>query len=624
MAEVIDPIWIAWASADPQTREATQARLWRVREHYANAGAPGPLIARGWSDGRVGLAALALRDRETSWPGTWADDRVIGAFGYVPLTHEEGAAPAAGEEAARRWTREILTAPDSLPARALAPFVAGAIDRGSGRLVIVNDMLGAGRLYEGAAGPLTAWSNRLGAVPLFLGQPPSPSLLGWRLFAAMAWFIGRPTAMEGVERVSAGTVIEVAEGHVRRRATGALDAALADLSAPRGELVERAVEGMQAAARGAAARDGLPLRVDLSGGRDSRLAAAAAIAAGVEARLVTSDLVPGEADVARQLVARLSDPPEHDVRWGGEERKRYERDALERARAVHLVHDGMRHAAKLRGKNELPQPMPRGTTVSGHGGEIAHGFYLASEGAMSRVAGGGPEAALARLREAARRSHRGAREDVYEAADEQIRASLARGVELGLDPPRLLDWFYLTERFTHRSGLAADSGRANLFASEPFIRAAFSLAPDERLGAALHREAIARLVPEWRDVPFFVKRKPKPRRLSLRALRGPGGPADKRSPIWEGRDGEVLDRLIAAGGAWSELYDPDRARDLRERVRRGDENAHYQDVFEGIVYREAFGPHLDLLARAANRDPRPEELAAIELGDAAGGAGARA
>ena len=616
MAEVIDPIWIAWA-AGAEPRERTKVRLWRVQAHYEEAGAASALDSRGLIADGVGLATIALRDRVTSWPGLCADASVAGAYGYVPLRHGGRASAGGGEEAALDLARAILEEPERQIAESMAPLVAGAIDRPQGRLVIVNDLLGAGRLYEGSSEGLTVWSNRLGAIPLFLGEAPRPSPSGWRLFAAAAWFIGEPTSIEGVVRVPPGTVIEATRGGVERRATAAAEDAIEGLGIPREELLEAAVEGMRAAARGAARRDSEPLRIDLSGGRDSRLAAAAALAAGADTRLVTSDLVPGEADVARELVSRLADPPDHDVRWGGEERKEYDRDAMERARAVHLVHDGMRHAAKLRGKNDLPQPLPHGTTITGHGGEIAHGFYLTSARAMSRVESGGPGAALERLDGAARRSHSAARDDSYETAHMQFEKALAAGAALGLDPPRMLDWFYLMERFAHRSGLAADSGRVNLFAGAPFIRAAFSLSPAERLDATLHREAIARLVPAWRDVPFFAKPKTTRgslrSRLSLRALRGPGAPVGKRTLIWEGDDGDLVGELVAAGGAWTELYDADRVRALWAAVRGGEENAHFQDVFEGIVYREAFTSHLELLATRAVREPSQDELSAVRL-----------
>ncbi len=108
------------------------------------------------------------------------------------------------------------------------------------------------------------------------------------------------------------------------------------------------------------------------------------------------------------------------------------------------------------------------------------------------------------------------------------------------------------------------------------------------------------LVPAWRDVPFFVKPKSRGRslraRMSLRALRGPGAPVGKRTLIWDGADGEVVAELVERGGDWEELYDPTRVRELWTAARAGEGNAHHQDVFEGIVYREAFTPHLALLA----------------------------
>ena len=616
MAEVIDPIWIAWAAGDEEPPELTKLRLWRVREHYAAAGAAAPLDVRAEAAGGAGLAAISLRGRQSAWPGICAEGDVAGAFGYVPLGNGSGEPVTAGPGPVA-FARRILSDPAAVIAESMAPLVAAALDRPTGRLIIVNDLLGSGRLYEGVTPQITVWSNRLGAVPLFLGAVPQPSVRGWCHFAAAAWFIDEPTALEGICRVPAGSVVEAVRGRLRRRSTGVLEATVAARAEPQPALVEAAVEGMKAAATDAAGRDREPLRIDLSGGRDSRLAAAAAIAAGADTHLVTSDLVPGEADVARELVARLPDPPPHDVRWGGDEHKEYERDAFERARAVHLVHDGMRHAAKLRGKNDLPQPMPHGTTITGHGGEIAHGFYLANERAIARVERGGPQAALARLDEAARRSHGAAREAAYDAVCRVFESSVAAGEALGLDSPRLLDWFYLTERFAHRSGLAADSGRVNLFAGAPFIRAAFSLTPAERLDAVLHREAIAMLVPAWRDVPFFVKPRAKGRslrsRLSLRALRGPGAPVGKRTLIWDGADGEVVAELVERGGEWEELYDPGRVRARWAAVRAGEGNAHDQDVFEGIVYREAFSPHLGLLARGAVREPAHGALAEIDL-----------
>ena len=73
--------------------------------------------------------------------------------------------------------------------------------------------------------------------------------------------------------------------------------------------------------------------------------------------------------------------------------------------------------------------------------------------------------------------------------------------------------------------------------------------------------------------------------------------------IWEGSDGDELEATIAADGAWSSIYDGDRVREIWASSRAGQADAHFQDVFEGIIYREAFEDHLALLAAEAAVGP---------------------
>ena len=99
--------------------------------------------------------------------------------------------------------------------------------------------------------------------------------------------------------------------------------------------------------------------VDLSGGRDSRVAAAAAVAAGIDARFHTSDKTPGEADVARELVRLAPRPLRHGVRHVEGEDSTPAAALMERALRLHLLHDGMRHPQKLRSNSMLPDRVPQ-------------------------------------------------------------------------------------------------------------------------------------------------------------------------------------------------------------------------------------------------------------------------
>ena len=116
--------------------------------------------------------------------------------------------------------------------------------------------------------------------------------------------------------------------------------------------------------------------------------------------------------------------------------------------------------------------------------------------------------------------------------------------------PSLLDYFYLAERLPHRSGLGARSGRLSACVVPAFVRAAFDLRPGDRLGAKLHAAVVADLVPEWKEIPFFVS--------------GSGAmPATRRARIWEKEEhaAEITQMIERGAGV---------AGDARSRPNQGD------------------------------------------------------
>ena len=176
------------------------------------------------------------------------------------------------------------------------------------------------------------------------------------------------------------------------------------------------------------------------------------------ARFLTSDATPGEADVARALIEAAPGDLDHEVSRTEAGSATPSTELLERARNLHLLHDGVRHPQKLRGKMTLPRPRPRNATFSGHGGEIAHGFFYKNERQLKKVSRR-KKRIPDRVMRFFEKDHGAARPEAYEVALAVVEENFDAGREAGLDGPVLLDWFYLTERFAHRSGLATDSER---------------------------------------------------------------------------------------------------------------------------------------------------------------------
>jgi hypothetical protein len=582
MGENIDPTWVCFRS-DAEPRNGWFAdRLERVRSHYARL-VDYPLEIQSAARGALGVAVVGDANPACRWPHFATDERHAIATAYVPTGWERVCGPSAVEEAPLALARSLGGAPEDASRMLNAPAAIGVLDL-KGRLLIANDALGAARAYEAEAGGVRAWSNRPGALVIFLGMDARADARAWQVLAAASWFLGDTAPIEGMRRLPGGSVIEAGSRGIEERRTHTLDQWVApggDLS----ELTNNATEDALAQARGAAVLWPGEASVDLSGGRDSRVAAAAVIAAGTPARFRTSDATPGEADIARALIGAAPGDPAHNVSRTQAGSATPRTALLERAANLHLLHDGVRHPQKLRGKMTLPRPRPQSATFAGHGGEIAHGFFYKNEKQLKKLSRR-EKRIPARIMRFFAKDHEGARPEAYAEAEAAVSASLDAGRAAGLEGPVLLDWFYLTDRFAHRSGLATDSERISVFATPGFIRASFALEPEDRLTDRLHLDLISRLLPEWANQPFFEA----PARRT---------PAIRRDRLWEiDRDVTVFEDILAGGGAWTEIYRANEAKAAWRELRAGEGSPKWEAVFEGIVYRHTFDDHLRRLVAA--------------------------
>src|SRR5439155_1223398 len=98
---------------------------------------------------------------------------------------------------------------------------------------------------------------------------------------------------------------------------------------------------------------------------------------------------------------------------------------------AHLDRHQTGGAGELVGPQEIRRPMPlplpvepTRPTISGHGGEIAHGFYYPSQKKLSEVREGGEAGLVDRLEEAARQEHAAAHRDAYRAYREEAERAL--------------------------------------------------------------------------------------------------------------------------------------------------------------------------------------------------------
>ena len=281
---------------------------------------------------------------------------------------------------------------------------------------------------------------------------------------------------------------------------------------PGGSLVSgaRAVAEALVAAVAPLRAAGRPVELSLTGGKDSRLIAAALVAAGVPVAARTHGFadhpdVVTAAEIARRLGI------EHIVRTPAAPGQQV--DVLARIRGSVLVADGMLSAFENVGR---PDPaLSQAVTAGGHGGELLRGGYAETAGHLTGPAG--PRGALDPVRRAARSA------ELLRRLTTKHLGLLRRGpaasyvASLGSWTPALtrhplqaLDDFYLVNRAGRWSAAARQAYLLRERLVQPLfddrvVLAARAVPLADRVSGALSAAVLAELSPALADIPLAGK-----------------------------------------------------------------------------------------------------------------------
>ena len=390
------------------------------------------------------------------------------------------------------------------------------------------------------------------AVAGRLGEP-DPVMVA--AFLALGYPVGAATAFRGVQTLGAQRQLTVTAGRLIAGLTPRDGTAAGSYEAVAAALVE--------AVRPLGERD-VPVELSLTGGKDSRLIAAALTAARVPFRARTHGFAShADVIVATMIADKLG--IEHMVtepRVAAPERAPDEADVLARLRSAVLVSDGMLSAFENVGRPDPPvttEPVQTG----GHGGELLRGGYAPAAWTSRRPARAWSEARGTELfrRMVTRRLDlvRPAAAGAYLASLAPFAAALPRG------PLRTLDNFYLVNRAGRWSAAARQAYLLREPLVQPFfgdqvVRAARAVPLPDRITDRLHRGVLERLCPELLDLPLAGSVwKSGPRIPPVRAAAAADAATGTTAPAdadWRRAYGDKMARLLrdyaldqgAAGG----------------------------------------------------------------------------
>src|SRR5580692_5120627 len=299
-------------------------------------------------------------------------------------------------------------------------------------------------------------SDRASWAAAVAGRLAEPDSVMAAAFLSLGYPVGAATPFRGVRALGAQRQLTVAAGRPVMASApgngtgadgsyGAVAAALVDAVRPLGER-------------------GVPVELSLTGGKDSRLIAAALTAAQVPFRARTHGFASHpDVIVAGMIASKLG--IEHLVtepRPAAPERAPDEADVLARLRSAVLVSDGMLSGFENVGRPDPPRTVSPVQT-GGHGGELLRGGYAPAAWSARRPARAWSEARGGELfrRMVTRRLGlvRPAAAGAYLASLAPFAASLPRG------PLRTLDDFYLV----NRAGRWSAAARQAYLLREPLV-----------------------------------------------------------------------------------------------------------------------------------------------------------
>jgi asparagine synthetase B (glutamine-hydrolysing) len=329
-----------------------------------------------------------------------------------------------------------------------------------------------------------------------------------------------------------------------------------------------------------------PVELSLTGGKDSRLIAAALTAASVPFRARTHGFASHpDVIVAAMIAERLG--LEHTVtepRPAATALAPDQAEVLSRLRSAVLMSDGMLSAFENVGR---PDPVTAGGSAGpvqtgGHGGELLRGGYAQAawrSGPAARPANGARAASSARVSSSAGVLSSAAATELFRrmttrrlrllrpAAAAAYLASLTpSAAALAGGPLRALDDFYLVNRAGRWSAAARQAYLIRAPLVQPFfadrvVRAARAVPLRQRIGDQLHRDVLAELCPELLGIPLAGKPwQGQPRTADSVVTAAPASPA---APDWRRTYGPEI-----AGFLRGYILDAGRTGPMFEMMRR--------------------------------------------------------
>jgi hypothetical protein len=465
--------------------------------------------------------------------------------------------------------RSLLDGQD-LGADVVPPLAALAVDDAAGQLVVQQDWFGLGQMFRYRRPGVVAFSSHPTVLPATFGDPLMAQEKGWSLYLGNRSFAGSTSPVRGVRLLDPGERVTGTRGPDGRwqladRVRWSFDDLVAASLEDRPSLDEMAstvADSISRVARSLGWYWPDEVALGLSGGKDSRMLAAALVSQGVPVRFNTNRENPAEGDTALRLSTLLREKRGLDVRHdfyvATQHDKVLEDSVADRARALQRRTDFMFRSSYLNRPVFDPLPDTMGApSLTGAAGECLSGSWI-PKAWQEDPSAATPEAARQVI--AAKANGYVPRPVLVPRARKHLRDHVDGVVERAsahdLDATRTITYAFLDARLRRGPTALREIGQVVPLTTPEVFATGLRLTAGQQLERLIHNRVIERLVPEWAEVPF----------VSFRT----GLVEDDIMRIWRGRGAQDLaDLLRRPEGPVSGLLDRAAVQDALERAVAG-------------------------------------------------------
>lgn len=507
---------------------------------------------------------------------TWIEsDGGVLALSQPPVSYTEEVSEGDWPE----WALRILREDDGR--RTVHPGYFGIQLRADGTLEAWNDLFGFGRSYYVRNDDFVAVGNHIGMLSMFSSEPLTVDEYGCDVQAQIGFWPENNSPMEQVTRLDGSEVVSISPG--------------GDVDIHRYSSFEewyryREVEpDFQAVAEsmrlstsncGAIAFE-TPI-VHLSGGQDSRVTAAAWIAGGKPARVVTNGTLPGEVVIAQQLMDSLK--VERSLEERGIEYKvnepnprAYAEFSMEdRVETAMLMWDGDFATGNLKGP--VRKSLTRGRlTIGGANGEVMHGIYYATEAALQAVRKlDHPVDKLFKYFPGRYNT-----EESRPNTELFLERRKQFTVDMGHTDATALNVFQMTSKYRRWINNQMGAAYFILLLNPVFVRASMDLTPEQRVDRVMQRKLAGALIPSWEDVPYYKSTLAESTVINKA----------KANRSWETSPG-YMEKILHQRTDWQRYFDPVKMKELEEAVHDGEGHRGHETVLHHAYALDAIPGHV--------------------------------